>query len=114
MKSSTWIWVSGAVLVILVILGLWWRAAGGLIAGTQAGPMATSTIATSSTATPAVGSQVRVGSVVAVIDSIPDASRFAQELGATGVASQLTGKGPYTIFVPINEAYGHLPPSTLS
>ena len=34
-------------------------------------------------------------------------------LQSTGVASQLSGKGPYTLFIPINEAYAHLPPGAL-
>jgi uncharacterized surface protein with fasciclin (FAS1) repeats len=111
MKSSTWIWVLGAALVIVVILGLWWHSQSASIDATQAGTNASTD---NSSTTGSVNTQARVGSVVAVIDSIPDASRFAQELGSTGVASQLTGKGPYTVFVPINEAYGHLAPGTIS
>ncbi len=53
-------------------------------------------------------------SVLTVVRQISGASRFAGLLNATGVASAISGKGPYTIFVPTNNAFGQLPSGTIS
>lgn len=117
-NKSIWAWAGGAALLIVIIVGLWWWHTGtAKVASQEVGYQATSTDALASSNTPKtapVKTQVRAGSVMAVINSIPDASRFATMLGTSGVASQLTGKGPYTVFVPINESYAHLPPNALT
>jgi uncharacterized surface protein with fasciclin (FAS1) repeats len=115
MKNSSWLWVLGAALLIVLILGWWWKAGSASpVASTNATPATAATTTAPSAPTASVALQVRTGNVVAVIDSIPDASRFAQMLGTSAIASQLTGKGPYTVFVPINEAYAHLPSGMLT
>ena len=112
-----WAWIIGAAVVIIIILGLWWLNMGGSTHAGEAGYNATSTdalVSNNAPTTPAVSAQARTGSVVSVLSGIPDASKFAAQLGSTGVASSLTGKGPYTLFVPINEAYAHVAPGVLS
>jgi uncharacterized surface protein with fasciclin (FAS1) repeats len=53
-------------------------------------------------------------SVAAVVAGIADASNFNSLFVSTGVAASLSGKGPYTVFVPTNEAYASLTAGTLS
>ncbi len=119
MKSRD-IWV-GVVAVILVVgLGWWWYAGSGPV-GMQLGGMSTSTssTATSTTANMATTSAPQSvsrtsDSVVAVAESIPGATRFASYLETSGVGAKLTGKGPYTIFVPTDGALSELPAGTIS
>ena len=53
-------------------------------------------------------------SVVSVAESIPGATTFASWLQSTGVAAKLTGKGPYTIFVPTDGSVSQLPAGTFT
>ena len=53
-------------------------------------------------------------SVLGVISRLTSESRFAGLLISTGVASQLSGKGPYTVFLPTNASFELLPPGTLN
>lgn len=97
MNNSMWTWITAAVVVILVVIGLWWWHTKGapMTASTNLGYTASTTEAITGNNVPhtaPVHAQTRLGSVVAVLNSIPDASRFAQLLGKAGVASKLTGK----------------------
>jgi uncharacterized surface protein with fasciclin (FAS1) repeats len=56
----------------------------------------------------------RLDTVVSVTQHLSGASEFITLFKSSGVADHLTGKGPYTIFVPTNKAFSHLPPGTLS
>lgn len=52
--------------------------------------------------------------VVSTAQHLSGASQFIALFKSTGVADKLTGKGPYTIFVPTNGAFSQLPRATLS
>jgi uncharacterized surface protein with fasciclin (FAS1) repeats len=52
--------------------------------------------------------------VLTTTRSLTSASRFSELLSATGVSSLLTGKGPFTIFVPSDASFGLLPPGTIN
>lgn len=43
--------------------------------------------------------------LMAVIKSHSDLSSFANAIEANGLESELTGKGPYTVFAPVNEIF---------
>jgi uncharacterized surface protein with fasciclin (FAS1) repeats len=52
--------------------------------------------------------------VLTLAQHLSGASRFAELLSTPGIATQLKGPGPYTIFVPTNAAFGLLPPGTIT
>jgi uncharacterized surface protein with fasciclin (FAS1) repeats len=52
-----------------------------------------------------------------VVATAVDAGKFsilAKALGAAGLVEALSGKGPFTVFAPTDEAFGKLPPETLA
>jgi uncharacterized surface protein with fasciclin (FAS1) repeats len=52
-----------------------------------------------------------------VVATAVDAGKFsilAKALGAAGLVEVLSGKGPFTVFAPTDEAFGKLPPETLA
>lgn len=117
-KNNTFGW--GAVLVLIVLAGLllWWWSTTGFSLSYSFEPQsaATSTAPTSETAT---SSRVAVESrsaltVAQVVAGISGSGKFNAYLAQTGVAAQITGKGPYTVFVPTDGAWNRLPQGTLS
>ena len=52
--------------------------------------------------------------VVAVVENLGGASRFAQLLDSTGVGGALYGRGPYTLFVPTDGAFSLMSSKTIS
>ncbi len=117
-------WVIGAIVVILVGLAAWWLASSQSVSMPTLGTTASSTIASSTTGESNTSGTVNVASlptsdlsssgVVSVAENISGASTFGSWLASTGVATQLTGKGPYTIFVPTNGAISQLPTGTFT
>jgi len=114
-------WIGIIAVVVIIALGIWWYAASS--AGNST--MATSTdVTASSTGTGAgTGGGATQGvpttdrsseSVVAVAESIPGATTFASWLQSTGAAAKVTGKGPYTIFVPTDGSVSQLPAGTFT
>ncbi len=107
----------GAVVVLVLVFGAWWyyssRSPSGMQAVDYGAPSASSTDALGSTGTVTAEdrSTSNVGSVVA---SLGGESRFASLLVSTGVSASLTGKGPYTIFVPTDASFGLLPAGTIN
>jgi uncharacterized surface protein with fasciclin (FAS1) repeats len=94
--------------VVIIGFGLWW------LMGQQS-PLGA--LGTSPTATSTVGSvtiQSSTGKVGNVVADLEVAGRFTQLLNQTGVMSQIAGKGPYTIFVPTDGAFGRLVPGTVN
>lgn len=119
MKNNTLGWVLGIIVIVLIVGGLWWYATtpagqqGGMASTTT--EMATTTAATSTTPGAApVSAQTKSGTVASVVASLGDASTFNSYFTSTGVAASLSGKGPYTIFVPTNEAFANLTAGTVS
>ena len=53
-------------------------------------------------------------SVSDVIAGIDNGARFRQLMAETGVANAITGKGPYTVFVATDGAFGRLVPGTIN
>jgi len=107
-------WIGIVVVVILAALGWWWYS---MSSGTQmSGQVATSTTTNTGTNTSSgVTMNDRSSSdVVSVAESISGSSEFASWLRSTGVAAQIKGKGPYTIFVPTDGSVSQLPPGTIS
>lgn len=115
MNNNTWGWVAGIV-AVLVVVGIWWYVSA--TPGGQSGTTASSTQETASstqgTNVTSVTVQTRSGSVAAIVASLSEGSTFNSYLTSTGVASSLTGKGPYTVFVPDNQAFALLPTGTIS
>ncbi len=107
-------WVSAAFFFIALIVTLW------LLNSTRientlayGGPADDSVL--KSPNTPLVVTQNRVATdVPSIALGLADATRFSALLQSTGVAAQLKGKGPYTIFVPTDRAMRQLPAGMLS
>ena len=120
-NMRTWVGIAG---IIVFVVFLMWVFSSPLTEG----PTATSTPTQSSTvvhttkkkATPIVGqSQALVpiaeaSSVAGVVAGISSASEFASLFSSSGVAAQVSGKGPYTIFVPSDAAFARLAKGTIS
>lgn len=116
-SSNTTAWVVGIVVVIVLAgLGLWWYSASQAPGTTQQNTNATSTSETATTTgdVPAKVSVVsRTGSTVAsIVASVPNATQYNSLLANSGIS--LSGKGPYTVFVPTDGAFARLAPGTLS
>lgn len=122
MERSNIGWIIGGIVVLILIIGgMWWLA--GSNAGTSQSTVASSTLPDASStaqdvsttdAQPVAVASGTGGSVVSVLGGIPDASIAANLFNQSGVASMVSGKGPYTLFVPDNEAFSAVPPGTLS
>lgn len=103
------------VVVVIIAAGLWWyfgtpRATEGELGAPGSGQTNTTP---GGTAAPVVRESRPGSSVAAVVASI-EGSTFNSLFVSTGVAASLTGAGPYTVFVPVNQAFNNLPPATLS
>lgn len=105
-------WLLGAAAVIAIILGVWWWQMGSSVSqpvpygtATTTNPLASGTVST----TKPVVAKVRTGTIVSVLSTLPSTSRFSAILSSSGVAASLGGKGPYTLFVPINESFTRFP-----
>ena len=125
-----WAWIVGAVVVIMLIL-FWWRVAhapssmeqsAGYGQSTSTGALQSPNSPTA--VVPVITPPLSSGSgasksgadstVISVLATIPNASRFAGLLRTSGVSATLTGKGPYTLFVPTNTSFSLLPPGALN
>ncbi len=101
-----------AVVVIIVIwfLAAWQPAPAPATEGTTPTTPAKTTTKITSVSLPTkvtTAPEVKTSSgVVSTAESLSSASKFAGLLSSTGVSSLITGKGPFTIFIPINTAYG--------
>ena len=119
MKGTTW----GIVAVVLIALfvGLWWFTTGMNLARNapptpeaSTNPTAASDAAIASHNVPTtqtLTSKVLPKDITSVLATIPNASGFTKLLTSSGVASEISSKGPYTIFVPMNQRFPPLPPT---
>ena len=115
--EPVWLPLVGIIIFAAIIVGIW---------SSYRQDSSPTDMSTSTTSTPATSTTSTTGargpqttnranqSVVAVVQSLANDSRFAGLLSSTGVASLLTGPGPYTIFVPTNAAFGQLPAGTIT
>lgn len=114
-QSNVFGWVVGIIIVLLIILGIWWFASSGTM-GQNGNATTTPQVATTTgqSGPAATATEVRSSATVsAVIASLGNASRFASLYSSTGVSASLTGKGPYTVFVPSDGAFANLSPGAL-
>jgi len=116
-NNNTWGWVVGIVAVLVIILGIWWYMSANPASTTDNGMATTTgqTATTTDTTGPApVVSQSTSSNVAQVVASLSGSSNFAALLNSTGAVNSLTGKGPYTLFIPTNAAYASLTPGTIA
>ena len=115
-NNNTWGWVVGAVVIIVAIAGIW-RYVGSNPAPAENAATTSEVATTTGTGTGGVpvSKEVRTSSTVAqVVASLSGSSNFYSLLVSTGAVASLTGKGPYTLFIPTNAAYASLTPGTIS
>ena len=97
-------------IAVAVVAGVLTLAACG--SGAQSGSTAPVNVRSAS---PTVGASslggTREGGVLAVAASNPELTTFASAVKAAGLDSTLSGKGPFTVLAPTNEAFGKLAPT---
>jgi uncharacterized surface protein with fasciclin (FAS1) repeats len=100
-------WPVGVLVLCVVLLLAIWLGAGGTL------PTSLSTIipAAEEQNTTTTQSSKTVAGIIAGIEY---GGRFSQLLSSTGVGASLTGKGPYTVFVATDGAFGRLVPGTIN
>lgn len=117
MDKSKGVWIGIVALIIVGALALWWIAVSEPISTFTGLPFgeARDTSGFGRGEGDTSGSTDRAGSgVVSVAENIAGASTFASWLESTGVAAQIKGAGPYTIFVPTDKAASSLKAGTFT
>ncbi len=120
-NNNTLNWVIGAIVIVLIILGIWWYMQAnpattndGTATTTPQVATTTGTGGTGGNATP-VTSEIRTSATVnGVISSLSGVGTFASLYSSTGVSASVTGKGPYTVFVPTDAAIAALAPGSIT
>jgi uncharacterized surface protein with fasciclin (FAS1) repeats len=108
-------WLFGIIIAgIVIFFGFqWWRSY--IVGPTNeygVGQNATTSPTLAGSGTPVSVASKSSASVAYVVSTLQDAGNFQALWNSTGVASLVKGRGPYTIFVPDNEAFSNLPPNT--
>ena len=88
---------------LLAFLGLITAACGGSAATTTSSPATTATDAT--TTTEAMADEEMIGDVLEVAAAEGDLGVFLEALRAAGIMDDFHGEGPFTLFVPTDEAF---------
>jgi uncharacterized surface protein with fasciclin (FAS1) repeats len=57
---------------------------------------------------PSISSSDCAGMIIEIAKKVPDLSTFVVLVGQTGLTAKLSGKGPYTVFAPTNDAFVYL------
>ena len=96
----------GLITMLSVVVGLTATACTSPEATTEATKTPTASMAASPTAQPG-------GSIVDIAIGNPTFSTLVTAVKAAGLAETLSGKGPFTLFAPTNEAFAALPKGTL-
>jgi uncharacterized surface protein with fasciclin (FAS1) repeats len=112
MKSNRGLWALLVLIIVVIGLGWWWIASTNS-SGTSGADMASTTTATT-TSNRVTAVDRSSSSVASIAESISGSATFASWLRSTGVAAQITGKGPYTIFVPTDGSISQLPKGTFT
>lgn len=114
--TRSWVWGTVAVLVVLVAIWFFWyqSRSNQLYPVSYGAPAASSTEALQSPTAPVVPENRTSSSVVGIMQSLSNESRFSGLVANTGVSAMLTGKGPYTVFVPTDASFGRLPTGTVN
>jgi uncharacterized surface protein with fasciclin (FAS1) repeats len=106
-------WVWGAVVLVLVGLGVWLLSQSSVDVPLEKSESGTGT--TTVFAPSRVGITKRPSSDVAsIVASLGGTSQFQALLQSTGVNATLRGTGPYTVFVPTDGAFSLLAQGTIS
>ena len=63
--------------------------------------------------TPTKAQSAQPGTIVEIAAGNPSVSTLVKAVKAAGLAETLSGKGPFTVFAPTNEAFAALPKGTL-
>lgn len=122
-KSRALFWAVSFI-VVVVAISAWYRAAHEPAGGSLFGGLgltdetASTTPAAASSTSPgkqkvAAKKPAALASVTTTAERLPGASQFISLFKSTDVAAAVTGKGPYTIFVPTNGAFSQLPAGTI-
>lgn len=109
--------LSAMVVVLLGIWFIWFNSSSESAIATDTTGTTTPVTINATTTLPSNTAVVEVkqtASINSIIASLGGESIFASYLSSTGVATTLSGKGPYTIFVPSNAAFAALSPGTIS
>ncbi len=110
MNENKGMWLGGLALLIVAVLGLWWFSASqSAISGVD-----NTATSTSGSKTPISKMDRSSSDVVSIAQSISGSSTFGGWLNSSGVSAQITGKGPYTIFVPTDAAVAKLKAGTFT
>lgn len=64
-------------------------------------------------AAPAQAAPAATGTIVQVLASTPDRSTLARLVTTAGLATDLSGPGPFTVFAPSDEAFSRMPAGAL-
>lgn len=111
-------WMWGVIVVLVVIFGIWWfysaHKSDDMMPVGYGTPVASSTDALTSPSVVVVPENRSTSTVAGIVASLSGESRFAGYLTSTGVSSLVSGKGPYTIFVPTDASFGQLPAGTIN
>ena len=101
-------------LALVAALVFWWSQSAVPVPGDAGQPPGTSQGTQTKPASKVTGSKQQPNTVAAKAAAIADASTFNKLLVRTGVSATLSGKGPYALFLPTNEAMKLLPSGTVA
>ncbi|KTT70897.1 fasciclin domain-containing protein [Sphingomonas sanguinis] len=90
--------------------------AGAAVAQTTTAPAApaqTMPAPATTPAAPATATPAATGNVVQILAATPDRSTLAKLVTTAGLATDLAGPGPFTVFAPSNEAFNRMPAGAL-
>lgn len=111
----------GVIVAIIIAAFGFWFFASKLLIPLGLGPLSMPTAATSTALTAATSTTSAITSAhttsrtaLSTISRIPNTSRFRALLSSSGVTASISGKGPYTVFVPTDTAFNKLPVGTIS
>jgi len=125
-KGGTSLWIGIILIVVIVAMGLWYylvHSTNGPMSDTFGNPVASTTDTLATSSLPAtkktVGTKTapasrKLSTVATIAQGLPNTSQFISLFKSTGVATQITGPGPYTVFVPTNGAFSQLPSGTIT
>jgi uncharacterized surface protein with fasciclin (FAS1) repeats len=68
----------------------------------------------SATSTPETGTPAAAGNIIEVAAGAPEFSTLVSAIKAAGLVEALSGKGPFTVFAPTDEAFAKIPKATLT
>lgn len=106
----------GLVVVLLAAALLWWWVS--VTPAAPAAPAFPHSPVVTPAAKPAASSDTKAPATLTTVSSIiaglKNAGRFASLYSSTGVKAEVTGSGPYTVFVPADSAFALLAPGTIN